>query len=253
MALRGYWLARSRCRDALGLLLPVLDRPEASADPGLLGAALVTVTCIAPQVDIAPARQYGDQAVELARQLGDDRLLADALGMLSAMHFCAGEPDRGLRLGREAVDRARQLGDDVLLGRSLMICLLSGGLIEPEQSARLLAETIACASRSGNQLLLSYLHNNAAVQALRAGDVLPRPGPPGPGGTSRTGGTVLVRGEPSHRPPQRCAAGHRAPGRRAVQPGLRPGHGPRCRRGAADHPGTVIAACVVFPGSGPPR
>ena len=172
VALRGYWLARSRCREALGLLLPVLDRPEASTDPRLFGAALVTVTGIAPLVDIAPARQYGDQAVELARQLGDDLLLADALGMLSAMHFFAGEPGRGLPLAREAVDRARQLGDDVLLGRSLMICLLSGGLIEPDQSARLLAEAIACTERSGNQLLLSFLHNNAADHALRAGDIL---------------------------------------------------------------------------------
>jgi tetratricopeptide (TPR) repeat protein len=149
----------------------VLDRPEASADPSLFRAALVTVTCIAPLVDIAPARQYGGQAVELARQLGDDRLLTDALGMLSAMHFFAGEPDRGLPLAREAVDRARQLGDDVLLGRSLMTCLLSGGLIEPDQSARLLAEAITCSERSGNQLLLSFLHNNAAVHALRTGDV----------------------------------------------------------------------------------
>ena len=171
VALRGYWLARSRCREALGLLLPVLDRPEARADPSLFGAALVTVTGLAPLVDIAPARQYGDQAVELARQLGDDRLLADALGMLSAMHFFAGEPDRGLALGREAVDRARPLGDDVLLGRSLMIYEMSSDLIEPTQSARLLAEAIACSERSGNQLLRSYVHNNAAAHALSAGDV----------------------------------------------------------------------------------
>jgi predicted ATPase/class 3 adenylate cyclase len=171
VALRGYWLARSRCREALGLLLPALDRPDASADPSLFGAALVTVTCIAPQVDIAPAWQYGGQAVELARQLGDDRLLTDAIGMLSAMHFFGGEPDRGLRLGREAVDRARQLGDDVLLGRNLMICLLSGDLIEPARYASLLAEAIACTERSGDQLLRSYLHNNAAVHALRVGDV----------------------------------------------------------------------------------
>jgi predicted ATPase/class 3 adenylate cyclase len=171
VALRGYWLARSRCREALGLLLPVLDRPDASADPKLFAAALVTVTCIAPMVDIGPARQYGDQAVELARRLGDDRLLTDALGMLSAMHYFAGEPGRGLLLAREAVDRARQLGDDVLLGRSLMIYLLSGHLTEPAQSAQLLGEAIACTERSGDQLLLSHLRNNAAVQALSTGDV----------------------------------------------------------------------------------
>jgi predicted ATPase/class 3 adenylate cyclase len=171
VALRDYWLVRSRCREALGLLVPALDRPEASADPSLFGAAMVTVTGLAPLVDIAPARQYGDRAVDLARQLGDDRLLTDALGMLSAMHFFAGEPDRGLQVGREAVDCARQLGDDVLLGQNLMICLLSADLVEPDQSARLLAEAIACSDRSGDQLLRSHLHNNAAVQALRTGHV----------------------------------------------------------------------------------
>ena len=86
----------------------MLDRPEASADPALFGAALVTVAGFAPLVDIGPARQYGHQAAELARQLGDDRLLAEA---------------------------------------------------------------IACTERSGDQLLRSFLHNNAAVQALRTGDV----------------------------------------------------------------------------------
>lgn len=52
-----------------------------------------------------------------------------------------------------------------------MICLMSGDLIEPPQSARLLAEAIACTERSGNQLLLSFLHNNAAVHALSDGDI----------------------------------------------------------------------------------
>ncbi len=52
-----------------------------------------------------------------------------------------------------------------------MICLLSGDLLEPAQSARLLAEAIACAERSGDQLLRSFLHNNAAVHALGVGDV----------------------------------------------------------------------------------
>ncbi len=115
-ALHGYWLARSHHRETLGLLLPVLDRPEAREDPGLFCAALVTVACIAPFVEIAPAQRCGEQAVELARQLHDDRLLVDALSTLCGVYFLAGEPDRGLPLCREAVERARQLGDDVLAG-----------------------------------------------------------------------------------------------------------------------------------------
>ena len=52
-----------------------------------------------------------------------------------------------------------------------MICLLSDDPIEQTQAGRLLAEAIACAQRSGNQLLRLFLHNNAAVQALGAGDI----------------------------------------------------------------------------------
>src|SRR6202035_6025675 len=86
-------------------------------------------------------------------------------------HSPVGERRGGLRLAGGAAARARQLGDDDLLGRSLMICLLSSNLVEPAQSGRLLAEAIACTERSGDQLLRSFLHNNAAVQALRTGDV----------------------------------------------------------------------------------
>ena len=170
-ALHGYWLARSHNRETLGLLLPVLDRPEACEDPGLFCAALVTVACIAQFVELAPARRCGEQAVKLARQLHDDRLLIDALSTLCGVYFFAGEPGRGLPLCREAVERARQFGDDVLLGHSLMIFLLSNDPIEQAQTGRLLAEAIACAQRSGNQLLRLFLHNNAAVQALSAGDI----------------------------------------------------------------------------------
>ena len=227
VALRGYWLAHSRCREALGLLLPVLERPEASADPSLFGAALVTVTGFAPLVDIAPARQYGNQAVELARQLGDDRLLADALGVLSAMHFFAGEPDRGLPLAQEAVDRARQFGDDVSAGPEpddLPVVL---------QSHR--AGSVRSAARRGHHLHRAIRQSASALApAQQRRRSCParrrhpgRAGPPRAGGASGTGdragkpgrggqpglgparrgqpgrGTVLVRGEPSHRPPQR--------------------------------------------------
>ena len=44
VALDRYWLARCRWREAVGLLVPVLRRPEACADPGLFAAALITAT-----------------------------------------------------------------------------------------------------------------------------------------------------------------------------------------------------------------
>ena len=80
VALRRYWMARSRYEEAFGLLGPALQRPEARADAGLFGAALVTAVFTARAAGSGTARRLGEQAVEVARQLGDDRLLIESLG-----------------------------------------------------------------------------------------------------------------------------------------------------------------------------
>jgi hypothetical protein len=100
VALRRYWMARSRHAEALTLLLPVLARPEAQQDPELLATALVTATHEASMVDIATARPLGEQALGLARQLDSGHLLIESLAVLADIYCCAGEAERGLPLGR---------------------------------------------------------------------------------------------------------------------------------------------------------
>ena len=170
-ALRRYWRARNRGQEALALLMPVLDRPEARADPELFAAALLTTAIAARFVDVARARQLGDQAVTLARQLGASRLLIESLATLSGVCFLAGEPETGRSPGQEAVELARQLGDDVLLGESLTEYLLCDHVIDPAHAGPLYSEAIACTQRSGDHLYASYLTNNAGMVALTAGDI----------------------------------------------------------------------------------
>ena len=169
VALDRYWLARCRWREAVGLLVPAFQRPEACADPGLFAAALVTATVVAKFIDATMARQFAEQAVEVARGLGDDRLLITALAELCSTHFFAGEPDVGLPFGQESVERARPLGDDVLLAASLLLYLQVIGLAA--QSGQLFGEAIACTERSGDHLTNSWLHNDAGYVALAAGDI----------------------------------------------------------------------------------
>ena len=169
--LQRYWWGRSLHAEALGLLMPVLQRPDARADPELFGVALVTATLAAHLVDIAAARQLGDQAVELARRLGDDRLLIDSLGVQCATYFFLRQPERGFQLGQESVERARRLGDDVLLGESLMAFLMCSDSLDPAGSRQLFAEAIACTRRSGDRLITYHLNNIAGVQALHVGDI----------------------------------------------------------------------------------
>jgi tetratricopeptide (TPR) repeat protein len=168
VALDRYWWARSRQQEALGLLVPALRRPGAHADPALFAAALGTAAIVAFFIDLATARQLAEQAVQVARQLGDERLLSRALGSLCATHFFAGEPGTGRPFGRESVERARRAGDDVELAWSLNRYLMT---IDPARSGPLYAEAIACTGRSGDHLTNSVLHSNASSAALQTGDI----------------------------------------------------------------------------------
>jgi hypothetical protein len=84
-------------------------------------------------------------------------------------------PERGLAAAQEAVQRARQLGDDVLLGASLalylLLHLLREARPEPAQAGPLITEALACTQRSGDQFVAYTLHNIAGSHALLAGDI----------------------------------------------------------------------------------
>ncbi len=171
VALDRYWRARSREQEAIALLVPALQRPDARADPALFGAALVTAARVNLFIDVPMARQLAEQAVEVTRRLGDDRLLIKSLGALGAACYFAGELEAGLPFGQESVERARSLGDDVLLGRSLMLYLMTIDTIDPARSPPLYTEAIACTERSGDHLISSFLQNNAGSAAFAAGDI----------------------------------------------------------------------------------
>jgi predicted ATPase/class 3 adenylate cyclase len=170
-ALTRYWRSGAQEEEALALLLPVLDRPEARADPELFETALLTTARAARWVDTAKALRLGEQAVQLARQLDADRLLIESLAAVSTACYLAGEEERRLPLAREAVERARQLGDDILLAESLSAYLLGDNLISPADTKALFTEAIAATQRSGDHRLTGLLANNAAVYALLAGDI----------------------------------------------------------------------------------
>jgi predicted ATPase len=169
VALWRCWETRSREQGAFALLAPVLGRPDADADPGLFAAALFTAARTGSH--LPAARHFAEQAVQVARALGDDRLLISALMVLCKMHYFAGEPEAALPFGQESVERARRLGDDVLLGESLLIYLMPLGTIDPTRCPPLYAEAFACTGRSGNYFTDCDLHNNAGLAALSAGDL----------------------------------------------------------------------------------
>jgi predicted ATPase/class 3 adenylate cyclase len=170
-ALRRYWLARSGYEEARALLLPLLARPDARSYPQLFGAALGTAADATVPVDLATAIELGEQAASWARQHDDELLLISATTVVCAAYFFAGEPEVGLPIGAEGVDRARRLGDDVVLAGSLLKYLMASDLVEPDKSAGLFAEAIACTERSGDVFIASALHINAGVRCLLFADI----------------------------------------------------------------------------------
>lgn len=170
VALRRYWWVRSRA-EAIDLLLPTLARPDAERDPYLLCGALITVAYGSRFVDIATAQHYAELALETARRLNHDKLIAESLTILCAVCYFAGEAESGFPLGLEAIEQARLLNDDVLLGESLAMFLLCCKVVERGLIGEIFAEAISCVQRSGDHFLAAVLENNAGVDALEVGDV----------------------------------------------------------------------------------
>jgi predicted ATPase/class 3 adenylate cyclase len=168
VALWRYWSARSRGEEAAGLLLPVLERPEAAADSALFAEALIIASEATLFTDLPASLQLAEEADKVAGMLGDDRLLARSRGTLSGAYHFAGEWARGRRPGADAVERARRLGDDLLLGWSLFEYVMA---VDLAATGPLYAEAFACAERSGDLVLTRSLHNNAGCVALVTGDL----------------------------------------------------------------------------------
>jgi predicted ATPase len=165
------WAENAQRERALGVLVPVLERPEARADPALRSAALGSAAIIARGVDMQLALRLGEEAMEIADDLGDDRLLIEAGHVLCCILYFAGMPDRGIVYGEAAAERARRFGDDGLLGPSLVFLLMCIDQVQPDRTEALTAEAIACVERSGDQSLAGNLYNNAGVSSLRIGDL----------------------------------------------------------------------------------
>ena len=170
-ALVRYWAGTAQRERALAALLPVLERRGQRTDPALRGAALASAAMVARGIDVELAARLAQEAMDIAVELGDDRLLIEAGCDLCCIFYFLGMPDKGRAHGEAAVERARRLGDDALLGPSLRFLLMCVDRVEPARSEALRLEAMACAERTGDHGLAATLYNNAGVSSLRAGDL----------------------------------------------------------------------------------
>jgi tetratricopeptide (TPR) repeat protein len=125
VALWRYWTVRPGTDETAGLLVSALKRPEAAEDPQLFAQALAATSLFTIFSDQPTSLQFAEQAANLARTLDDEDLRIQSLGMLAFAYYFSGEADQAREAAKEAVERARQFGDDVALGLSLYTFLLA--------------------------------------------------------------------------------------------------------------------------------
>jgi tetratricopeptide (TPR) repeat protein len=170
VALRRFWSRRWDDDGMLALLLPVLDRSAAQADRRLFVAAMIAA---ARQPILGPALglPLAERAVELARELGDDRLLVEALYALAAKHYNARDFESARVLAADTLQRARLIDDDILVGEGLYVQLMFTDTMDSDDAAQLLAEALSRARRSGDHFMMYAISLSASNSALQAGDL----------------------------------------------------------------------------------
>ena len=171
-ALCYFWLSRQPRAEGAAALCAALDRPDAQ-EPTLirgraLTAAAILLTMITGEYDAAAAR--AQEAVTIARALGDVQLRVEALHLLALIDESRGNHQAHFDLTGEALALATALGDPHLMALLLMTRGSSPYLSRAER-ARTVGESLKLAREAGNTALYLGTLNNLAYLELEEGTV----------------------------------------------------------------------------------
>jgi predicted ATPase/class 3 adenylate cyclase len=138
-----FWLQRGHLSEGRGRLERLLSMPGADVGGRVRARALAALGGINYwQNDNPPTRAAYQEAVDIARQVGDAKLLAAALLDLSYIPYLERDPDRAEAILREGLAHAEEAGDRVLIAEFLssigFLEVVRGnpaGAIEPRRTA----------------------------------------------------------------------------------------------------------------------
>jgi predicted ATPase/class 3 adenylate cyclase len=168
---RRYWYLGSHDIEAIGLLERALDLTPTDAPSLPRAAALVCKAHLTLGVDFEAQAACALEAVEAARELGDEALEAAALFLVCRGAYYRGVAVEGLGPGAEAVSIARRLGDPVLLGESLLYYAAAVSVDDPTGSVGVYKEVIALSQQSGDLYVATSAYNDYGCLLLHMGNV----------------------------------------------------------------------------------
>jgi len=155
VALERFAVSRGHA-DVLFGLRRAIKAPAVELSPLLVEALVVTsrLTGLFLRKDVselAIGKRQAEQALVLARELGDIRLEARALGQLAGASFFEHDLAAVRALADQGATLASQIGDMQLLGE--LLASFAGAAPTPEDVRRIRLEVLACCRRSGDDLL----------------------------------------------------------------------------------------------------
>ena len=171
--LRRFSISRGHA-DVLDYLRPVVDRPDtrptAALAEGLsVAGQLLGLLSRTEPGQLAVARQLGERALIMAREVGDRRAEAHALSKLIESAYVDGDLAAGYRLAEESVAIARELGDKSLLAEQLQG--LGSCCTDEAERRRIRLEGLACARETGDDMLAAAELNHLFSMNLHEGRI----------------------------------------------------------------------------------
>jgi predicted ATPase/DNA-binding SARP family transcriptional activator len=167
-----FWDIRNRSAEGLDWIEAALDAAGDDAPVGDRARALRTEVDLLVDQGAAytpnEARSKANDALALSRDAGEPAGIADALLCLASLEMAESYPQARRRaLADEALTCAREAGDDRLVAGALM---QRAGATPPEDDTGEFEQAASALRRLGSARPLLWLYNNAAYNAIKAGN-----------------------------------------------------------------------------------
>jgi predicted ATPase/class 3 adenylate cyclase len=155
VALERFAISRGHA-DVLAALQRAITKPGVVLSSLLVEALVVTSRLIGLFLrkdvgELATGKRHAEQALALARELGDTRLEARALAQLAGASYFEHDPSAVRRLAGQGAELASQVRDMQLLGE--LLAAFARTAPTPEDVRRIRLEVLACCRKSGDDLL----------------------------------------------------------------------------------------------------
>ena len=173
VVLRRYFVARyQRRREGFRLLEGALVDARLAEAPGLMARALATASSLAQSIEVEASAGYAEAGRDLALATGDTAAAALASALLAQVHGLAGLGDEAE--SEQAMQLARQVGDPVLVVEALLGMAFSLANWSQYSDSRLkarafLEEVLMIAEKMGDDSFCSTAHGNLSQLSLTEG------------------------------------------------------------------------------------